>query len=162
ALKAIKEDALDYLEKPIDADDLRSAVTRALQRKELKDSKMTDHKIKKLMDVMVHSKMAVPTANGFVVLENRDIVHVEACDSSCVVFTADNRQIVCSKSIRWFEARAEESVFLRIHRSHVVNLAHHLAEFKRTDGGTVVLTNGKSLLVSRRKLPFFMDRMAAL
>ena len=52
----------------------------------------------------------------------------------------------------------EDAGFVRIHKSYVVNL-EHITEYLRGEGGSVLLTGGQEIEVSRRKKEVLMQRM---
>ena len=57
-----------------------------------------------------------------------------------------------------YESLLEENFFCRIHKSYLVNLAH-VKEYIRGEGGSVILTNGKEIEVSRRKKEIFLGQI---
>jgi two-component system LytT family response regulator len=66
--------------------------------------------------------------------------------------------IVASKSIIDYELLLEDNFFCRIHKSFLINLAH-IKEYVRGEGGSVILTNGKEVEVSRRRKDAFLSRV---
>ena len=95
-------------------------------------------------------------------MKSEDIIHLEAYDNYTTVFLTNNKKIVSSKNIKLFEDKLSERVFFRTHRSHIINFAHHLTEFKRTDGNIAVMSDYTEIPISRRKLPIFLERIAEL
>jgi two-component system LytT family response regulator len=69
--------------------------------------------------------------------------------------------LTASRSIIEYELLLERSGFCRIHKSFLVNL-HHIKEYVRGEGGSVILTNDMVIEVSRRKKEVFMARMKEL
>ncbi len=57
-----------------------------------------------------------------------------------------------------YEELLEDSGFVRIHKSILVSLLH-VKEYVRGEGGSVILSNGTQLEVSRRKKDIFLSRM---
>jgi DNA-binding LytR/AlgR family response regulator len=49
-----------------------------------------------------------------------------------------------------------------VHKSHIINIAHHLKELNRTEGNIAVLSDGTQVPVARRKLQEFLDRLAGI
>jgi two-component system LytT family response regulator len=66
--------------------------------------------------------------------------------------------ICASKTILEYETALEDSNFVRLHKSYVVNL-DHITEYIKGEGGSVMLSNGKEIEVSRRKKELLMRRM---
>ena len=95
---------------------------------------------------------------GFQVVDIRDIIYCEA-SSNYTNFYFTNRSLICaSKPIHEYETLLEDAGFVRIHKSYVVNL-EHITEYLRGEGGSVLLTGGQEIEVSRRKKEVLMQRM---
>ena len=57
-----------------------------------------------------------------------------------------------------YETLLEDAGFVRIHKSYLINLLH-VKEYIRGEGGSVLLSNGHEVEVSRRKKDLLMNRM---
>lgn len=157
ALKAFKQNALAYLEKPIDIDELNRAVAK-LQRLAGEIGTAQPSAIAALMKdpaSPLSSRLAIPGREGLVLLKHDDILYLEANDSYTTVHLKDGKRSVSSKHIRVFENNLDPKVFFRVHKSYIVNLAH-LASFNRAEGNMAVLDTGAMIPVSRRRLPDFL------
>lgn len=158
ALKAFKQNALDYLEKPIDIEELQRAVKK-LQRLTGELGSPNHGAIAALMKdpaSPLSSRVAVPGRDGLVLLKHDDIMYLEANDSYTTLHLKDGKRSVSSKHIRVFETNLDPKTFFRVHKSYIINLAH-LKEFNRTEGNMAVLDNGTLIPVSRRRLPDFLS-----
>ncbi len=157
ALRAFKQNALDYLEKPIDIDDLKRAVGK-LQRLTGELGTEQPSAIAALLKdpaSPLSSRLAIPGRDGLTLLKHEDILYLEANDSYTTVFLVNGKRSVSSKHIRVFENNLDPKVFFRVHKSYIVNLAH-LSSFSRTEGNMAVLDTGAMIPVSRRRLPDFL------
>lgn len=165
AVKAIKENALDYLEKPIDINELVNVVNKAAKNKSEKHGSFDEDKINKVLnEIALHSnfdKTIVPTRDGFVILRNNEIIRLEADENYTTLFCNNGKKYVSSRNIKSFEEKLDSRMFMRIHKSHIVNMAFHLKEFNRTEGNILILSNGDQVPVSRRKLQEFLERLQA-
>jgi two-component system, LytTR family, response regulator len=164
ALKAIKESAIDYLEKPIDIDELKKAVEKAVKlHAEKKNTRLSDDRITKILQEIALTnnveKTVIPTREGLAVVKNTDIVHLEASENYTTLFCVGGKKYVSSKSIKAFEDKLDPNMFFRVHKSHIINIAHHLKEFNRADGNIAVLSDGSQIPVARRKLQEFLDKI---
>ncbi len=156
ALRAFKENAVDYLEKPIDPDELTRAAGKlsrmvsdpgeVLRRSEGLQALMNDPASP------LSSRMAVPSRDGLVLLRHEDILYLEASDSYTIVHIKDGKRTISSKHIRVFETNLDPKRFFRVHKSYIINL-EHLRSFSRSEGNMAVLDNGALVPVSRRRLP---------
>lgn len=157
ALKAFKQNALDYLEKPIDVDDLKRAVGK-LQKMTGELGTTTPSAFAALMKdpaSPLSSRLAIPGREGLTLLKHDDILYLEANDSYTTIHLKDGKRSVSSKHIRVFENNLDPKAFFRVHKSYIINLAH-LASFNRTEGNMAVLDNGAMVPVSRRRLADFL------
>lgn len=156
-IDAIRANAIDYLEKPINIDDLKSAVQRVVHRMtgDIPDIKSFLSELKR----PAQDKVSIPTKDGFVYVNASEIIHLEASDSYTYIYLTDNRKYLSSKNIKVFETHLNKQSFFRIHKSHIINMRDHLREFKRSDGNQVFLSEGRRAPVSRRKLSDFLSRI---
>ncbi|MCB0845990.1 MAG: LytTR family transcriptional regulator DNA-binding domain-containing protein, partial [Bacteroidetes bacterium] len=51
--------------------------------------------------------------------------------------------------------------FEKIHRSYIINLSY-LKTYSRLQGGSVTMENGAELLISRRRLAPFLEKMSRM
>lgn len=158
ALKALKAGALDYLEKPIDIEDLQAAVAKIEVKS---DGNVDFNMIKELLSVYKTDKkaetIAVPTLSGYEILKAEDIVHLEADESYTRIFLADGTKCVSSMTIARYEKVLDGNTFFRVHKSHIINTKHHLKEFNRHDGNMAIMDTGDVIPVARRKLSGFIS-----
>jgi two-component system LytT family response regulator len=160
-IQAFHFSAVDYLLKPVDDELLIEAVKRVVKRIEEKSSPQP---IETLLHNMVQKgslqkmKLCIPSVKGFQVVDIPEIIYCEA-SSNYTNFYFTNRPIICSsKPIHEYEQLLEDSNFVRIHKTFAVNL-EHVKEYIRGEGGSVLLTNGHEVEVSRRKKDILMVRM---
>ena len=161
ALKAFKENAIDYLEKPISIDDLQKAVQKVMKVHGSNEQR-TPAELSELVDEAMEDKndrISVPTRDGYVIIRNTDIVHLEASDNYTMIYLIDGSRHLSSKNIKVYEENLNQEVFFRTHKSHIINVEHHLKEFSRSEGNMAVLTNGINVPIARRKMSNFLSRI---
>ena len=161
ALKAFKENAIDYLEKPISIDDLQKAVQKVMKVHGSNEQR-TPAEISELVDEAMEGKndrISIPTRNGYVIIRNTDIIHLEASDNYTMIYLIDGSRHLSSKNIKVYEENLNQEVFFRTHKSHIINVEHHLKEFSRSEGNMAVLTNGINVPIARRKMSNFLSRI---
>jgi two-component system LytT family response regulator len=160
AVQAFKENAIDYIEKPISIEDLQKAVHKVLNYRET-GSHNHEASIQKVLrdSVSFSDKISIPTKGGFIIAQNKEVIHFEASDNYTTIHLTENRKYVSTKNIKIFEEHLNPDVFIRVHKSHIINIKYHVKQFSRNEGGYVTLSNGKHVPVSRRKLQEFLDRI---
>jgi two-component system, LytTR family, response regulator len=156
ALKAFKANAVDYIEKPINIDDLRNAVNKVLkyQIAQQTGAARPEEKTEKEND-----RISLATRDGFMMVRNEEIVHLEASDNYTMIYMTENRKFLSCKNIKVYEESLNKGDFFRVHKSHIINIANHLKGFTRSEGNIAILSNGKQIPVARRKLTDFLHRI---
>lgn len=161
AIKAIQFSALDYLLKPYGLEDLTESINRY-------DNKVLKETTQKQFEVLLHNiklvstphkKIALPTLSGFVFVGLEDIIRCESDNNYTQFFLKDKTKIMVCKSLKEFAELLEDNNFFRVHQSHLINI-NFIKNYSRGEGGTVMMTDGSEVEVSRRKKEEFIKRMA--
>ena len=153
ALRAFRVNAIDYLLKPIDADELRGSLERARLRLVQKDSRAAQFRdlLGSLRGtaLLAPERIVVRTGGRVHLLEPREILWIEASGDYVTLHTADKDHLV-RESMRNMQSRLAEHGFRRIHRSALVKL-DAIRELVATDSGdgVVLLHDGTELKLSR-------------
>ncbi len=159
AAKAFRLSAIDYLLKPVDANDLKEAVRKASEKIQQKTgSAHIDNLLHNIKKPEGSQRIAFPGREGFEFIEADRIVYALAEGSYTHVYLNDKRKIIISKTLSDIEEMLPVESFQRIHNSTLVNLSHVTHLFK-TDGGYLVLDNGEKLAVSKSKKESLMERL---
>lgn len=160
-LQALQFSAVDYLMKPVDEDRLIEAVQRVQARLQLEQNSGRDdallHNIKKA-GFPLEMRLCLPTQKGFTILKLEEIVYCEAQRSYTIFRLVNDKTILISKPLFDYERLLSDTVFLRIHKSFLINLLH-VKEYIRGEGGTVIMTTGTEIEVSRRKKEQFLIKI---
>jgi two-component system LytT family response regulator len=160
ALKAFEFSALHYLLKPINYRELEDAVQRFLRVRPVSN-------IQPRLDILNRSlkshfdKISLPSNDGLIIVEIQDIVHLEAAGNYSTVFMANGERIIVTKTLNQFEEILSGLSFVRIHHTHLINLKY-VKKYQRGQGGTVTLTNGMMLAVSRTRKNEFIEGLKNL
>jgi two-component system LytT family response regulator len=160
AVKAIKYSALDYLLKPIDADELIAAV------KKVADSKTkfsTEQNLRFLLENIRHgddqySKITLPTGTSYEVVLVKDIIRCEANDNYTNVYLTNGRKYLVSGTLKHYEDLLPEKDFIRVHHGYLINM-NHMTRFLKEAGGYAVMSDGSKVEVSRRKKDDFLKHL---
>lgn len=150
AIHAFEMNAIDYLLKPIRV----AAVERALQK--IKANTIAIENLKQQLSNASSQKIALQTGDGVLFLELSQIIYLKADGSYTHFYTLDGKKITISKKLAEFEKLEQMGNFMRIHRSHLINL-DQMERYLKQDGGTVVMKNGVMLSISNEKKQALMD-----
>jgi two-component system, LytTR family, response regulator len=152
AVKAFRFNAMDYLLKPIDLDDLEIAIKKV--REKLTSSRTTTiQQFENLAHQVRHrdnafNKIAIPTTDGFILIPLEDIIYCESDGNYTNFILKDGKKIISSYTLKQYEDMLSGSNFFRTHKSFLVNISH-ITRYIKGDGGIVRMTNGKEIEVSR-------------
>lgn len=149
ALEAIKHHALDYILKPIDPVEFDEMLTFVSQKIEKKET-MSPNKLTDLLNPPGLKKIAIPDSFGMIYVEHHQIVRVEADGTYSIVYLLNGKKYIVSRILKNFEKALSNFGFSRVHRAHLVNMAH-VQSFNRTEGGFLIMANGDKVPVSRKE-----------
>ncbi|MHA4807325.1 LytR/AlgR family response regulator transcription factor [Flavitalea flava] len=159
AIRAIRFAAFDYLLKPVDIEELRSAIGKITDERRQENAgsrlEILEHNLRSKTAM---NKITIPTMEGLLFFNLSDIIHVEA-QSNYTVFSFINRpKLTVSKTMKEFEDLLPGDIFFRCHHSHIINL-NFIKRYIKGDGGQIELQNGELVDVARRKKEEFLALM---
>ena len=144
AIDALNAHASYYLLKPISIDKLIEAVDYVAEIKEKENS--LQNVVLQPKNSGISGKITIPQQQGFEVLEINKILYCQADDNYTQIFLEQGKKLV-SKTLKYFEEILAENGFARVHKSYLVNV-NAIVEYRKGKGGSVVLSNGKQIMVS--------------
>ncbi|WP_062056477.1 LytR/AlgR family response regulator transcription factor [Aquimarina longa] len=153
AVEALNAQATYYLLKPIAIDDLIKAVDHVHHIKKREEALLDTVLVPKI--TTIEGKITIPQQDGFEVLQISDILYCEADDNYTKIYL-DKGQKLVSKTLKYFEESLHSHGFVRIHKSHLVNISE-ITRYRKGKGGSVVLSSGKELSVSSSKKGILLD-----
>ena len=148
AIKAFKYSAVDYLLKPLDPDDFKSAMSKA-QQSNIEDLRRRVNHLEYLAAKSAFNKMAFPSAQGTIYIEIDEIINLESDGNYTTIYTSSDKKITVTRLLKEFEELLPPKQFFRTHKSFIVNL-QHISEFRRSEE-SLILSNGHEIPVARRR-----------
>jgi len=159
AAKAFRISAVDYLLKPIDANDLKVAVQKVEKKMDEGSNIQHIHNLlRNMKQPSSNQKIALPQREGYEFVDVSSIIYCSAEGAYTKVLMIDKRSMLISRTLGDVEELLPPEMFQRIHHSSLVNV-EYISQFLRTDGGYVVLKNGEKLSVSKAKKEMLMARL---
>jgi two-component system LytT family response regulator len=162
AINAIKNNAADYLLKPIKEKELKKAIEKVAKRLHEKETLKQASKLQGYLDKIKNdqqqdSKLMVPTKDGMIFLKVNEIVRLQSESNYTLFYLIGNKKVLVAKTLKNFEEKLMSYNFMRVHQSHLINLAH----MKEIDHGDnfVLMTDGSKVEISKRKKKEFMDSL---
>ncbi|WP_276347792.1 LytTR family DNA-binding domain-containing protein [Daejeonella sp. JGW-45] len=165
AVKAIRASAVDYLLKPIDKDELHTAIKKADEWRTLRSmsaAQFNNHAMvynslhENMNEIKAIRKINLPHTHGFHVVDVSSIMYILADSNYSTFHTEPGDKIVVSKHLKEYESILEDCDFCRIHKSRIINL-RHMISYSNKNGLVVKMSDGSEHTVSRRKSPKFME-----
>ncbi len=158
AVRAFEVNALDYLLKPVDEEELG----RALQKvREKSDLGTLQQRLEMLMRTLQHRDrnirtIVVPTMESLEFIEVDEITRFEADSNYTRIHRTSGKPLLISKTLKNLEMMVEDMGFFRVHNSHLVNVKF-IKRLLRGDPGTIVMKDGATLPLSRGKKGGLLD-----
>ena len=161
AIKAFEKNAIDYILKPLDKKRFDKAIERATERINNNDSNFMH--LSEDLDAETESKfkqnLFVQKSEKLINLPVQNIVYMEAAKDYTIISTK-GEQFVSSTGISKLESKLDPQVFIRIHRSTIINL-DKMVEIERYGSGSLAvhMLNGKTFPVSRTYTKSIRERI---
>jgi len=160
AIKAFEVSATDYLLKPFTEDRFRDAINRTLdllEKNKLSETNLAVETLLKLYNQSKPKRLTGTYPERILIKANRKIFFVDTVDIHWLEASGDyikihlkNNNYLINDSLNNFEKQLDPGVFIRVHRSHIVNLKF-ITEFKPYFNGEyiLVMANGQEVKLSR-------------
>jgi len=161
ALKALNYSASYYILKPIDIDELELAIKKVRENIDLKEEDGYSIQTKVLLENFKHSqnkdkKVVLPVLDGFEVVQVSDIIRCVANDNFTDFYLIDGTKKVICRTLKFYEEVLNDSGFIRVHRSHLINV-QYVKSYKKGKGGVVIMSDGSHVDVSASKKQNLLD-----
>lgn len=162
AVKAFKVQALDFLLKPFDLEDLTKCISKVkTNSKKFKRDKLKD--LYREMDVTnVPRRILLNTKNTVEIVFVRDIVSLKADSNYSEVKLKNGKVIIVSKTLNELEKLLDSETFIRVHRSFTLNVNYIIQISSETGGLYAVLFDESKVPISRRKKDHLFELLAQI
>ncbi len=163
AVEAFRFSAIDYLLKPVAADELEQAVGRL-------EKKIAKNETAQKLDALFHNiknmqgasrRIAVPVVNGLVFVQVSDIIRCESDSNYTTLFLKDKQKLTVARTLREFEELLTSANFYRVHNSHLVNLAY-IKNYQKGKGGLLTMIDNSQVEVSTRRKEEFLKKLSEI
>jgi two-component system LytT family response regulator len=149
--------------KPFSKEDLAEAIQHYQQKQNKKQSAQQ-------FDALFHNlkhfqkdlkKITLPTSSGLTVYPVKEIIRCQAEINYTNFYLTSKSKMLVTKTLKEYEELLNDYDFMRVHNSHLINL-HHVKNYSRGEGGSVTMSDGTTVDVSRRKKDEFLKRLETL
>jgi two-component system LytT family response regulator len=150
-IQAIKFSALDYLLKPIDIEEFKSAIQKA---KDKIASRQKNHSIDNLLAYIKRGqnetpRMALPTLEEIRYVPVTGIVRCQASDNYTLFHLDSGEQLLVCRTLKEYAGLLAPHGFIRTHQSHLVNI-DFVKSYLKEDGGALLLKDLTKIPISRQ------------
>ena len=159
AIKALNFSASYYLLKPIDIDELITAVEKVKENHKQGDSLLQTRVLIDNMRTLNQQshKVVLPVLDGFDVVQVKDIIRCQANGNFTDFFLLDESKKMICRSLKFYEEILSELGFIRVHKSHLVNM-EYIGSYKKGKGGQLIMKNGDTIDVSPGRKRDLLDK----
>ncbi len=159
ALKAFRFSAIDYLLKPIDRDELQISVQKVVRQMQIPVPQQLEIMMEKInQPAKPINRIALPTMEGLQMILVENIIRCESDDNYTILFLKDKKKLIVSSTLKDIELMLDEHPFVRVHRSHMVNL-NEIEKYLKGEGGNVIMSDGSAIDVSRSKKETLLKKL---
>ena len=162
AIRAFKISAIDYVLKPVDPDDLVSAINKAQQATDGNEQQIkVTNLVQNNRENLANQKIILKDSETVYLVAVKDIVRCESETNYTRFYLVDGRVLMVSKTLKEYDTLFEGQNFFRAHQSHLINL-FHFDRYEKKDGGTVFMKDGSALPVAVRKKESLLQALEKL
>lgn len=161
AIMAIKFSALDYILKPIDAEELKTALQNALDTIEFKKEETQYEALTHNLNNHQKRKLVLKTQESVHVVDLSEIIRCEADKNYTFFYLNNGKKILVSRTLKDFELLLANHGFFRVQQSHLINL-EYIDRYDKTEGGSVVMKDGAAVPLSTAKKDQFFQLLENL
>ena len=161
AIKAIKFSALDYILKPIDAEELHSAILTAIDSVDFKKEDLQYEALENNIQPGNRRKLVLKTQECVYIVDLMEIIRCEADKNYTFFFLNSGKKILVSRTLKDFETMLNGYGFFRIQQSHLINL-DYLDRYDKHQGGAIIMKDGSALPLSPAKKDQFFKLLEQL
>lgn len=157
AVQAFKLSAVDYLLKPIDIEEFKNAVDKAVSSIKNKsiDTKLND--LKKVFQQISLNKIVLEIPKGILFVSHDDLLFFEADGMYTKVYMKNNEtQLICKPLKHFVDQLSEKPIFYKPHRSYLINLKY-IKELVKKDGFHLIMENNKTIPIAKEKKEEFLQ-----
>lgn len=160
AIKAFKYNAIDYILKPVDPMEFQQSVSKALKNMQTADQ------LRNLQgdfqgDTRTLNKLVLKDHQSIRLVPIDDIIRCQSENNYTLFFLTNGEELLITRTLKEYEELLKGRLFFRPHKSHLINLKH-LHRFDKAEGGSIHLSDGSSVPLSRFKKEVFLQLLDQL
>lgn len=165
AVKAFKYNAVDYLLKPIEIDELILAVDKARSGLD-SDFFIRQEQWKNLGNSLASKDfsfdiLALKSSSNILFVKLEDICYCNSQGRYTVFHLVNGQEHVVTKNLGEYESILKKEWFVRVHNSYIVNV-NNVVSIEKTDGNYCKMSNSHLIPIAKRRLNNLTDLLNPL
>ena len=161
AIMAIKFSALDYILKPIDEEELKTALQNAIDTVDFKKEDSQFEALTHNLQTNQKRKLVLKTQESVHVVDLSEIIRCEADKNYTFFYLNNSKKILVSRTLKDFETLLSNHGFFRVQQSHLINL-EYIERYDKHEGGSVIMRDGSAVPLSPAKKDQFFNMLEKL
>lgn len=159
-LEVFKQSTAGFLKKPIAREDFNKVVANAKKRNKLCKAEEENeiHHFKEMIKDGDINRIALTTLDGYIIVHYDEIIRCEANGNYTCVYFHDGSFIMLTKTLKHYASKLEPHGFLRVHKTHLVNLKY-IRTYVKGKNPYVGLKDGSTVEVSLRKKQLLVEKL---
>ncbi|WP_258543149.1 LytR/AlgR family response regulator transcription factor [Parvicella tangerina] len=164
AIQAFKANAIDYILKPVEIEELQKTAERLHER-------ISGNKVRQDVKPQITSafdsirrkqidRITIPQKSGVKIIETKNISHLESKGNYTIIHFTGKEPFLDSRTLKVYQEILPKD-FIRVHNSHIVN-GSEIVEYTVEDGHSLVMKNGDMVPISRTYLKNVKDYLNAI
>jgi len=150
AIKALNYSAAYYILKPVSIEELVSAVDKVKELMGGDEAAQLREALKNNVSSNGIKRIVLPNQNGFEIVNTDEVVCISGNGNYSDLYLTSGVKKTISKVLKYFAQLEDEAHFLRVHKSHIVNL-NEVKAYKKGRGGSLLMSNNREVEVSINK-----------
>jgi len=170
AIKAFNANAIHYLLKPIDIEELIVAVKKLKQYKKWfaeddNNAKSYQKALHNLNETLTHfeypHKITISHAKGIKIINDSDILYLEGDGNCTKIYFINGESFLDTRTLKIYEDFLNPKLFYRIHKKYIIN-NQYLSDYRTENGYYVILKNKINLPVARARTNHFVNYLKTI
>ncbi len=167
AIRAFNASAVYYILKPIDIDELKTAVERLVETRSTYNQDPQNYSTyfdslkdlsRNLLQNKQSNRIAISHTKGLKIVEDDSITHLEASGNCTTIYFKDGTRYLDTRTLKTYETLLNPAKFCRVHKSHIINL-DLLKEYINEDGHFAILQGDIRIPVARNRVTEFVKML---
>lgn len=161
AIKAFKYSAIDYLLKPVDPQELKSAVEKVARTTAIEQEQLITNFLDNNEKQAQERNIVLKDADSVYLVAIKEIIRCQSDNNYTHFFLEDGRKLMVSRTLKEYERLFDDQPFFRAHQSHLINL-RFFSKYEKRDGGQVSMKDGSKIPVATRKKDTLMEVLSRI